>query len=100
MNAGRVTTLPVRGQSVAELHGYFEQAHQALETLPGGFDVKALDQLHGKCALFATRLIRAPAATVDDILLKIEAAEWLGQEPLQTMMIIRDDLFRLKVAAP
>jgi hypothetical protein len=95
----KALTLPVR-QSVAELHGYFERAHQAIEALPGGFDVKAREQLHQKCTLFATRLIRAPAATVDDILLKIEAAEWLGEQPGQTLAVIRDDLFRLKTSKP
>ncbi len=97
---GIVNTLSVRGQSVAELHGYFEQAHEALDALPGGFDVKARGEQHSKCALFANRLIRAPAVSADEILFKIEAAEWLGQDPLQTLAVIRDDLFRLKVAKP
>jgi hypothetical protein len=99
MKAG-VITLPVRGQSVSELHGYFERAHEALEALPGGFDIKARGVQHCKCELFANRVIRAPAVTVGEILLKLEAAEWLGQDPLQTLAVIRDDLFRIKAAQP
>jgi hypothetical protein len=78
MNA--VTTLPVRGQSVAELHGYFNLARS--------------DRSKGE--LFAMRVMRAEASGADEILLKLEAAEWLGQDPLQILSIIRDDLIRLK----
>ena len=85
-------------QSVAELHGYFKQARNALTPLPaGGW---ARDQQHSKCALFANRLIRAPATSIDDILLKLEAVEWLGSDPLETVAAIRGDLFRLRNAKP
>jgi hypothetical protein len=94
-----LTMLPVRGQSVGELHGYFRQARKALDTR-GHVGFSGKDVAQSTCTLYATRLIRAQAATVDDILLKIEAAEWLGDTPSQTLAVIRDDLVRLKAAKP
>ena len=88
--------LPMRHQSVSELHSYFGLARDALNMLPGGFDVKTRGNCYGKAELFANRLIRAQAVTVDEILMKIEAAKWIGQNSQQTLSAIRDDLYRLK----
>lgn len=93
------TRLPVRGQSVAELHAYFVQAQKALDA-QGHVGFSGKDAAQSTCRLYATRLIRAQAVSVDDVLLKIEAAEWLGEAPLQIVALIRDDLTRIKGAAP
>ena len=91
-------TLPARGPSIAELHGYFESARKAVDGLAGGFDVKKRALLSSQCELFANRLLRAPAANIGDILLKIEAAEWLDGLPAETLAAVKDDLSRLKGA--
>jgi hypothetical protein len=98
MNA--VITLPARGQSISELQGYFELARGALEALPGGFEVRERGDRFSKCELFANRLLRAPASTVTEILFKFQAAEWLGQDPRQTLAIIRGDLRRIEATEP
>jgi hypothetical protein len=83
------TVLPVRGQSVSELYASFARSRELMSR------AKPDAQAHSTCALFANRLLRAPPADVGDVLLKVEAAEWLGQDPRQTLTILRGDLFVL-----
>jgi hypothetical protein len=91
-------TLPARGPSIAELHGYFDQARRAFDVAPVGYAREPRQQLHGRCALFANRLRRAPAGKVAEILLKLEAADWLEVDPKEALVLIRADLQRVKAA--
>lgn len=90
--------MPARGPSIAELHDYFKRAREAFEAPRGGFDRDGAKELRSKCALFANRLIRAPAVRVAEILLKLEAFDWLELDARQAVEMIRADLHRASEA--
>jgi hypothetical protein len=89
----------IAAQSVSELYSYFETAHRALGAVSGGFDADARRQHFSKCRLYAGRVARAQANSTSEILMKIEAAEWLEMPPGELLASIRDDLYRIKLAA-
>ena len=82
-------------RSVSELHGYFKQAREAWDAVPAQKQDRA-GASFGRCELFGRRLIRAPARSLTEVLLKIEVAEWLGDEPAAALAVIREDIFRLQ----
>jgi hypothetical protein len=61
----------IRGQPPAEIYGQFTQARAACEAARGGFDRDERQLLHTKCALFANRLVRAPATSIADLRMKL-----------------------------
>jgi hypothetical protein len=83
------TVLPVRGQSVSELYTYFARARELARRTP------ADAQAQSTCALFANRLLRAQASSAGEILFKVEAAEWIDQDPRQTLITICSDLLQI-----
>jgi hypothetical protein len=95
-----VITQPARGPSIAELHGYFAREREAADAVRGGYDRDQRAALHGKCALFAGRLVRAPAGGVSEIVLKLQAVDFLEMDPREALAIIRADLSRLDQATP
>jgi hypothetical protein len=89
------TLQPARGPSVLELHGYFATARADLEAARGGYDVKRREALHVSAALFANRVIRAPAAHVEEILLKLDAAGFVDLSLKEALAFVRTDLERI-----
>jgi hypothetical protein len=100
--APTVATKRRRSASITVLHRNFERAREAIKRIPDHTETSlsnpAFDRAAGRLGDMAARIAEMPAESVDEMLLKIDAALKEGdyvdhQTALETL---RDDLRRLQ----
>jgi hypothetical protein len=108
--------------SITDLYAQFvraHDAHRAVEACPeGGAEQKEFERLLKRCCGIAERLMKAPATSIDEMLLRLRVCAWDGAEmkytrleeldrwrpttsdgaEYQVLFAIRCDLLRLQAA--
>jgi hypothetical protein len=80
------TRTPAKHRSIANLYRDFENAEAAYKALPGSIDDKRFGQAVNKACRIARQIAKAPADSIEHMLLKIRVVAWyVGENHYQRL---------------